>query len=176
MMVLNEGTLQLVQNEGLLDAVIEHEIAHILGFGTVWQLDGLLQDTATATPWFSGAQAAAAFRAADPSFGGNVVPVEGSGQTGTFLSHWRESVLTNELMTGYIDPVSDPLSRVTIASMADLGYVVDQSVADAWPTGNGSLVATAGGTAAAAEPVTRLRTPRFGVTADGRLESLGSGH
>ncbi len=178
MMVLNSGTLETVQNEGLLDAVIEHEIAHILGFGTVWKLDGLLQDAATADPWFSGGQAAAAFRAADPTFNGNVVPVEGSGQTGTALSHWRESVLTNELMTGFIDPLVDPLSRITIASMADIGYVVNLSAADAWPTGSGSVVARDGAPRleAIVEPSAALRTPRFGLTAAGELVPLGSGH
>ncbi len=178
LMVLNSGTLETVQSEGLLDAVIEHEIAHILGFGTVWRLDGLLQDSASATPWFSGAQAAAAFRAADPTFSGNVVPVEGNGQTGTALSHWRESILTDELMTGFIDPLVDPLSRITIGSMADLGYVVNLAAADTWPVGGGSVVAqaAASGGGAVAEPSATLRMPRFGLTASGQLVPLGPDH
>jgi hypothetical protein len=44
------------------------------------------------------------------------VPVESSGGSGTRDAHWRESVFTNELMTGYAGPGRDlPLSRMTIS-------------------------------------------------------------
>jgi len=35
-----------------------------------------------------------------------------------------------ELMTGFISSASNPLSRTTVASVRDLGYVVDLSQAD----------------------------------------------
>jgi hypothetical protein len=37
-----------------------------------------------------------------------------------------------ELMTGFIDPSSNPLSRVTVASLADLGYTVSFAAVDAY--------------------------------------------
>jgi hypothetical protein len=59
------------------------------------------------------------------------VPVEGNGGDGTADSHWRESVLANELMTGFLGPGTvNPLSRITVASMADLGYTVNIAAAD----------------------------------------------
>jgi hypothetical protein len=43
-------------------------------------------------------------------------------------------VFDNELLTGWVEVagVSNPLSRVTVASMADLGYQVNLSVADVY--------------------------------------------
>ena len=133
-MSLNSGHASSLAANGMLDDVLEHEMAHLLGFGTVWDLDGLLRDTTTSDPWFSGPDAQAAFRTALPSYSDKVVPVEAGGGSGTTLSHWRESVMTNELMTGFLNTGVNPLSAVTIESMADLGYTVDVSAADPWPT------------------------------------------
>ena len=45
------------------------------------------------------------------------------GGAGTADSHWRESVLSNELMTGFLDAgVANPITRLTVAQFADLGY------------------------------------------------------
>jgi hypothetical protein len=80
---------------------------------------------------FTGANAVAAY---DAVFHTNVtgVPVENSGGAGTRDAHWRESVFNNELMTGYLNSGTNPLSRVTVASLADLGYQVDPNAADAF--------------------------------------------
>src|SRR5258708_39129929 len=43
------------------------------------------------------------------------------------ISHFRESVFGNEVMTGYLNNGANPLSRVTIASLADLGYQVNMA-------------------------------------------------
>jgi hypothetical protein len=58
------------------------------------------------------------------------VPVEDTGGEGTADAHWREAVLDNELMTGFIGSGQNPLSRITIASLADQGYTVDPAAAD----------------------------------------------
>ena len=49
--------------------------------------------------------------------------------------HWRESVFGDELMTATISvssQTSQPLSKVTIAALADLGYSVDYTQADSF--------------------------------------------
>src|SRR5205814_4913622 len=103
-------------------------------------------------PRFLGAQATAAY---NQIFGRNdtSVPVENSGGSGTRDSHWRESVFGNELMTGWVGPgTALPLSRVTIASLADLGYQVNLNAADAYaPPANASgfLLAGSGTTSGA---------------------------
>jgi hypothetical protein len=58
------------------------------------------------------------------------VPVENTGGPGTADAHWRESVFGNELMTGFVDAGANPLSRVTVGSMGDLGYSVNLTDAD----------------------------------------------
>ncbi|HSP12855.1 MAG TPA: hypothetical protein VLO29_10035, partial [Salegentibacter sp.] len=58
----------------------------------------------------------------------------------TALSHWRESVLDNELLTGFINLGENPLSRITAGSMRDLGYgtaVVGEQYA--LPDGNSEI-------------------------------------
>ncbi|MFN8051360.1 MAG: leishmanolysin-related zinc metalloendopeptidase [Acidimicrobiales bacterium] len=111
---------------GLLDAVILHEMGHVLGFGTVWS-SPTLTGAGTADPEFTGQVADGAWQAIG---GGTSIPVENSGGPGTADSHWRESVFNAELMTGYIDVGSNPMSAVTIGSLADLGYGVNLAAAD----------------------------------------------
>ena len=61
------------------------------------------------------------------------VPVENTGGSGTADAHWRESVFGNELMTGWLNSgITNPLSRITVASMADLGYQVNMNAADSY--------------------------------------------
>jgi hypothetical protein len=120
---------------GQFGAVIVHEMGHVLGIGTMWSEFGLLHSPSGATPvdtWFSGSNAIAAFNAIGGSTytGGQKVPVENTGGQGTANAHWRESVLNNELMTGYLDNGSNPLSLLTVRSLTDIGYEVDTDAAD----------------------------------------------
>jgi hypothetical protein len=179
-MSLNDSTLATLASNGLLDDVIKHEMAHLLGFGTVWDLDGLLRDTTTSDPWFSGPDAQVAFRKALPSFTDKIVPVEAGGGSGTTLSHWRESVMTNELMTGFLNRGPNPLSAVTIESMADLGYSVNVGAADPWPTpGSGAGVAAVAIPQASlsvngSSTHTALKRPHFWVTRSGEMSPIST--
>lgn len=121
---------------GSFGLVIQHEMGHVLGYGTIWQADGLLANPSgcdtTQDPHFTGSQALAAF---DRIGGINYVasakvPVENHGGAGTCDGHWRESVFKNELMTGFLNIGSNPLSLETVASMGDLGYFVTYTAAD----------------------------------------------
>ncbi len=121
---------------GSFGLVIEHEMGHVLGYGTIWQSNGLLASPSgcdtTIDVHFTGSQGLAAF---DRIGGTNYVasakvPVENHGGPGTCDAHWRESVFKNELMTGFLNIGSNPLSLETVASMGDLGYLVTYSAAD----------------------------------------------
>ena len=138
-MRFDTADLANLESGGNFGNVILHEMGHVLGIGTIWSNKGFLQLISPTTgtgldTHFNGPLAVAAFNglSVTPYTLGNKVPVENSqGGAGTRNSHWRESVLQNELMTGFLNAGSNPLSALTIASMQDLGYAANMGVADA---------------------------------------------
>ena len=142
-MQFDSADLAALEANGQLTTVVLHEMGHILGIGTIWDNLGLLSGAGTSNPRFVGAQATAQYNAI---FGRNEngVPVENSGGAGTADSHWRENILGNEVMTGYVNSGANPLSRITIGSLADLGYQVNYSAADNYAPPGASLVAGGG--------------------------------
>ena len=102
-----------------------HEIGHILGFASeVWNEFGYYQKPADEGGHFNGPLAVAAFDdAGGQGYEGAGVPLH-NGE-----SHWSASVLEGELMTPY---GGDTLSAITVQALADLGYDVDVSQADAY--------------------------------------------
>jgi len=128
-MQFDTADLGALEASGQLQDVILHEMAHVLGLGTIWNNLGLLAGAGGADPRFTGTQATAEYNARFPAGGGVGVPVANTGGGGTRDSHWRESVYNNELMTGFLNSGVNPISRTTVAQWADLGYVVDISQA-----------------------------------------------
>ena len=132
--------LDWMETNGALEAVILHEMGHVLGIGTLWDRLGLLRNPSLAAEaevdtHFSGAQAARAFDGVGGAFytAGAKVPVENQGtRLGSDDTHWRKNVFGPELMSPSIAPGSSPLSSVTIASLADMGYAVRIELADAY--------------------------------------------
>jgi len=134
-MTFDSADVAAMLTDGSFTRVVLHEMAHVLGFGTLWDetlfggVRKIVQGVGGSNPRYSGVRGMAEWSLLGGS--GNV-PVENSGGTGTAGSHWRESVFDDELMTGYLDLASNPLSRLTIASFADLGYHVDITKAEAY--------------------------------------------
>lgn len=117
---------------GTMQDVIQHEMLHVVGIGTLWTAKGLLAGARTVDSRFIGALGIGAC----VSLGGSPicvgsVPVENTGGAGTADGHWRETTFGNELMTGFIGTVN-PYSSMSILSMADLGYTVNAAAADAY--------------------------------------------
>ncbi len=137
-MLFDTADLADLEAAGQMEDVIRHEMGHVLGIGTVW--GSLLSGAGTSDPTFTGSAARGAWDAVAGGSGISV-PVENSGGAGTADAHWRESVFGNELMTGYLDPGTNPLSAVTVGSLADIGYGVDLGAAD--PFGTAALRRTA---------------------------------
>lgn len=139
---LDADDLADLASDGLLEAVVLHEIGHVLGIGTRWDAAGLLVDPSPTAdpvaclledPRFVGVNAQWAFGTLGTGFGGPPVPVENCYGPGTRNGHWRESVLDRELMTGFVSPTINPLSPLTVTSLLDLGYLVDNAAADPQP-------------------------------------------
>lgn len=146
-MEFDSHDLDRLEADGKLEVVILHEMAHVLGLGTLWGRQGLLANPslpneAGADTHFLGSAALAAFeRIGGAGFdGGTAVPVENRATPGSSDGHWRESVFGAELMSPGLAPhdTTSPLSEVTAASFADLGfYAVNYDAIDpfALPTG-----------------------------------------
>jgi len=128
-MMFDTADLADMEEEGTLVDVITHEMGHVLGIGTIWTHKKLLKGAKTSNPTFVGKAAMLEYgklKGTPPT----AVPVENHGGEGTQDSHWRETIFRNELMSGFIDGPKNPLSRVTAASLADLGYTVDMNAAE----------------------------------------------
>jgi len=150
-MHFDKADLAALESSGQLSLVILHEMGHVLGYGTLWNnspfslLAGPCPSPTNCTtdPHFIGANALAAFDDVGGSsyVAGAKVPAENCVSTpgpcgaGTVNGHWRESVLDRELMTGYLNPGTNLLSIVTLASFWDMNYLVNYADADsyAWP-------------------------------------------
>lgn len=115
---------------GRFDDVIRHEVGHTLGFGTLWEsTKPLVVRSSSGAIGFKGTAALTEWRNLGGS--GTTVPIETAGGPGTAGCHWSETAFGVEMMTGYLD-TANPISRVTIASMKDLGYGVNLAVADSY--------------------------------------------
>ena len=187
---VRRGSLLPVTSDIILDAadvarhegtwrfakVALHEIAHALGFGALWRHHNLLRDSSIDAgerldTHFLGRLATVAFDAAGGhGYSGKKVPVENStGAPGVDDGHWRQSVFHNELMGPFISSRPQPLSAITIQSMADLGYHVDTSLAEPY-----ELPSATARAAAELERTVELRddiveTPIAVLDADGRV-------
>jgi hypothetical protein len=130
--IMSFDTADLVKmaNDGTLNDVIAHEMGHVLGIGTIWELKGLLKRPGTANPTFGGNDAMDEYQALRAGGRRKRVPVENTGGPGTADGHWRETVFRNELMSGFISAAGNPLSRLTAASLGDMGYKVDLAAAE----------------------------------------------
>ncbi len=139
LMEFDAADLAGMEADGILESVILHEMGHVLGIGSLWDRHGLLRNPSLAAErevdtHFAGAQAIRAFdEVGGASYtAGAKVPVENTGtRPGSDDSHWRKSVFGNELMNPSAEPVM-PLSAVTAASLADLGYAVRMDLSDAY--------------------------------------------
>ncbi len=134
----------------IIDELIAHEMGHVMGIGSLWDVNGLY---VFGTGRYTGQYGLAAYRAEfNPA--ATFVPVELAGDPSTANKHWdqrmRSSVqegnpsdpyslspllgitdaqgrdLALELMTGAIDPdYGEPfLSNTTVQSLRDLGFAI----------------------------------------------------
>ena len=146
-MTFDTADLATMIANGTFNEVILHEMGHVVGIGTLWNTTDLpvlltnpsCPSSPGADTHFTGANALAAFAAitGGPWTGTapttSPVPVSNNLPAtcpGSRDGHWREPTFGTELMTPFIAGPGNPMSLTTIASVQDLGYVVDLSQAD----------------------------------------------
>lgn len=127
-MQFDVADLGWLESNSSLYSVIVHEMAHAIGFGTLWSYNGLYTN---GTGRYTGAYALNAYRAEfDPN--ATFIPVELDGGTGTANGHWDESWLggSADIMTGYLEGAVT-ISNTTLMSFRDLGYEIANAPAPA---------------------------------------------
>lgn len=173
-MRLDEADLGALIGTSRLDALVQHEMLHVIGFGTVWTENALLSGNNTVDARFIGPLARDA--CVDVHGGTTIcaadVPVHSEGGAGSAYAHWRESTFGAELMTPFLQAGATPLSAMTIRSLADIGYEVSVTSADSYALA-GNVMALHDDAAPAVpvllgEPI----RPRFAVSPMGTLVDL----
>jgi len=119
-----------LEAEGGLFNTIVHEMGHVLGLGTLWSQHSLVHRSNTDDPVYVGIHAAVEYGRMLGMRLPMAVPLENTGGSGTREGHWRELIFNNELMTGFLNDGHNPLSRLSIAGLQDLGYQVNLTAAD----------------------------------------------
>lgn len=120
-MEFDVADLGWLESNNSLYTVMAHEMAHVIGFGTLWTYNNLYVN---GSGRYTGQHALNAYRAEfDPT--ATFVPAELDGGPGTADGHWDESWLggSSDIMTGYLEGVTT-LSNTTLSSFRDLGYAV----------------------------------------------------
>ena len=137
-MTFDMADLEQMEQRGTLNDVITHEMGHVIGVsGLIWGFKGLLNGAGTENPTFEGRSAMEEYgRLRGDGSEPTPVPVENEGGPGTAGSHWREKVFRNELMSGFIAAAGNPISRMTVGSLRDMGYVVDMDAAEPYELPN----------------------------------------
>lgn len=180
-MEFDEADVAQLEADGELEAVILHEMAHVLGLGTLWDTfnlnEGLrpllfpilrgcsdvIPNSAIPLvpgydPRYIGLEGVAQYQrlgGPDPT-----IPIEDCEDlppdtrcgAGTRDGHWKESIFDTELMTGYLNGgEANLLSAFTADQFADFGYDANIDAAD-----QGYEIPAAGARAA---PARKLQLP-----------------
>ena len=125
-MQFDSADLAQLEGNGTLLEVILHEMAHVMGLGTLWNLNSVYVN---GTGQYTGANGVAAYQN-EYDAGSAFVPVELDGLPGTADGHWDELLVTDgmgrtlssELMTGFLNSPTY-ISETTLEQFVDLGFV-----------------------------------------------------
>lgn len=188
-MEFDSADIQNYITTGRFEAVVLHEMNHVLGLGTVWDLKNLLSNpaydvngvaTGSTDPRFTGSSGIANCLAvgglATHCAAVTGVAVEATNGPGTADGHWRESLFDSELMTGFVESTPNmPWSTMSIASFQDLGYSVNTLAADSYSVPSLLTMARLSRMHAAAvpdAPYEVLRRPKFEISSTGHVTAI----
>jgi hypothetical protein len=109
-------------NPEYLKEIVTHELAHVLGIGTIWEKNGNSLINRSTNTYKADSYAGRAYGEVIGTLQPTAVPVE-AGSYG----HWDETALQSELLTPFAESIGTqmPLSEITIGSLRDLGWNVN---------------------------------------------------
>ncbi|MGL4610248.1 MAG: leishmanolysin-related zinc metalloendopeptidase [Trueperaceae bacterium] len=126
-----------------LEDTVVHEMGHVLGIGTLWELTATAEGIQESPPpvdlgavnpnydpRFIGPKAVAVYQDFLRAAGRETetsIPIENSGNAGSINGHWRERVFGNEILSSSTDGNDEILSLLTAASLEDIGYTINQA-------------------------------------------------
>jgi hypothetical protein len=115
-----------------LFSLLWHEIGHAMGIGSYWSILSYLVDEGGPDPRYIGPGGVLEY---GNLLGQTVASVEvaDQGGFGTRDVHWREAIFGAEIMSPRLDRgVTNPISRMTLGALEDIGWSVDLSNADGY--------------------------------------------
>jgi hypothetical protein len=131
-MIFDEADIDELLRGGSFTNVVTHEMGHVLGIGTFWDEFFDRACPRAGNVGFTGTNSVIEFGVLTQTVDDAKPLIETQGGPGTACGHWDEGFYDAELMTGLAEApgIRMPLSKLTIASLEDIGYTVDYSQAD----------------------------------------------
>jgi hypothetical protein len=159
--MINTNQLEYMVNTNSLETVIIHELGHVLGIGTLWRRE----DSELISPSLAHCDNPSLEPGVPRTYSGEhgvaeywALGAAGEPQVDDYCGHWHEGRFGDEVLTPRISIDRDgnnhqPLSRMTLGALEDLGYEVDYTVADAYSLPLPGLHAEEGDAFILAEPL-----------------------
>jgi Leishmanolysin len=132
-MEFDAADVESLRNDNSFYEVILHEMGHVVGIGTIWRDNGVT-GRSLACP-YRGRNGNREYRALS---GCTIrrLPTELTGGSGARCGHFDDGCFRDELMTSYKSAGTGLLSRLSIATLEDIGYTVNYAAADTYTVAN----------------------------------------
>lgn len=139
-MTFDTADLDFMVANGTFEAVIRHEMGHVLGFGVLWDTAAILDGTGipatfqqlhtNGTGQYTGAAALAAYQVEFGQPGATFIPVELDGGSGTANGHWNEVTdnFSVENLAGFDSDPGDDVAAPTIVGGVNAGESMDDDL------------------------------------------------
>jgi Leishmanolysin len=119
-------------------SIILKEIGHVMGIGTLWERNSVT-GPATANCPYNGINGNREYSTLSGCSTNVLLPIEQDGDTTVSCRNFDEECFNDEIMTSTL-PISSStmpiISRLTVATLQDLGYTVNYPAADLYSTSN----------------------------------------
>eukprot|EP00752_Nemacystus_decipiens_P012579 g11140.t1 len=130
-----------LEEDGTFEGVILHEMGHVLGIGSLWEVDGYACTTCREDgddEWTCPALIEEYNDLLGNPTGTEADIVETDYGPGTECGHLDEAIFGDELMTGIVSDTPPPLSKLTAASLEDIDYIVTTAEVDPYSLPSGA--------------------------------------